>query len=819
MAQTINTNIMSLNAQRNLNMSQSALAVAMQRLSSGLRVNSAKDDAAGLAISERFTTQIRGLNQAIRNANDGISLAQVGEGALAELTSNLQRIRELAVQSANATNSDSDRVALNQEVQQRLAEVDRISSQTTFNGRKLLDGTFGNATFQVGPDAGQVIGLDLPSSTRTRSIGEIAMTMSSPIGSGATGGSIDLTASTLNFGLSGTPATSGRVTTTLDSVNFGTATVVGTPGNVQFTAAAFDYRSGFNAQGPIDATALGGANAGDFSGAGDLAQFDVKIGAVTVGITLNADYGSAAGVAAAVQSQIQAVAGLSNVTVTNNAGTLTFSNVGSNTGVQILNSDANALAAGFANTGGTSTAGPANATFSVDGLAMTLNQNYTDANGLAAALTTQFTTAGGAYATYTAVATGNQITITNGTAPAAIAITLADAAANAGGIYNSPGNAGTASVAANNGGFQIENGATDIDIVLDQDYGSFSAAQTAIQTQLDAAAAGQFSVAIDGSGNMTISRTSTGAGSTAVVINSEVDNAANTSTIGGGTDTTMPTAPVSTAGAPAITSTNATFQVDGIAVTLDQNYATAADLATAIGTQLGSGYTVTNTSGNDITITNNTNGSAAVTISNADPTAYSAGFVSGSITLATGDFSVSIGLGTEQKTYDFPASNYTPNQLAEIINRELTGIAADVVDGQLRLSSNYAITVDGNLAASMGFGSVGVPVLPDSGNLSDTNVLTVSSSNETIVRIDSALTKISGLRSTFGAIQNRFESVISNLSTASENLSASRSRIMDADFAAETAALSRAQILQQAGTAMVAQANQVPQGVLQLLQG
>src|SRR5688500_14485809 len=142
MPQVINTNIASLNAQRNLTASQSALQTSLQRLSSGLRINSAKDDAAGLAIADRFSTQIRGLNQAVRNANDGISLAQTAEGALGEMGNNLQRIRELAVQAANSTNSASDRAAINEEVQQRLAEIDRTSSQTSFNGQKILDGSF-----------------------------------------------------------------------------------------------------------------------------------------------------------------------------------------------------------------------------------------------------------------------------------------------------------------------------------------------------------------------------------------------------------------------------------------------------------------------------------------------------------------------------------------------------------------------------------------------------------------------------------------------------------------------------------------------------
>jgi len=159
MAQVINTNIASLNAQRNLNKSQGALSTSLQRLSSGMRINSAKDDAAGLAISERFTAQIRGLNQAVRNSNDGISMAQTAEGALGEVTNNLQRIRELAVQSANATNSSSDRAAMQQEVSQLVSEINRVATQTNFNGVKLLDGSFTSQAFQVGANVGETISL------------------------------------------------------------------------------------------------------------------------------------------------------------------------------------------------------------------------------------------------------------------------------------------------------------------------------------------------------------------------------------------------------------------------------------------------------------------------------------------------------------------------------------------------------------------------------------------------------------------------------------------------------------------------------------
>ncbi len=174
MALGINTNVASLNAQNQLGKSQNLSDQALQRLSSGLRINSAKDDAAGLAISTRFSAQISGLNVATRNANDGISLAQTAEGALDEITNNLQRIRELAVQAANATNSDSDRAALNDEVEQRINEIDRISSQTAFNGLKVLDGSFGKENFQVGANAGETISIDLEQSTRKDKIGELA---------------------------------------------------------------------------------------------------------------------------------------------------------------------------------------------------------------------------------------------------------------------------------------------------------------------------------------------------------------------------------------------------------------------------------------------------------------------------------------------------------------------------------------------------------------------------------------------------------------------------------------------------------------------
>ncbi len=204
MAITINTNVASLNAQRNLNNSQVNLNKAMQRLSSGLRINSAKDDAAGLAISDRMTSQIRGLNQAARNANDGISLAQTAEGALQESTNILQRMRELAVQSANDTNSSSDRASLQAEVAQLKSELDRIANTTQFNGKNLLDGTMGGAKFHVGANANEVISFSISSATasdlgtnRIAASGgamqtAIAAAANAPTANGFTGGDVTL---------------------------------------------------------------------------------------------------------------------------------------------------------------------------------------------------------------------------------------------------------------------------------------------------------------------------------------------------------------------------------------------------------------------------------------------------------------------------------------------------------------------------------------------------------------------------------------------------------------------------------------------------
>ena len=207
MSQSINTNVMSLTAQRNASRTSGDLSTAMARLSSGLRINTAKDDAAGLAISERFTSQIRGLNQAARNANDAISLSQTAEGALGSMSSNLQRIRELAVQSANATNNSTDRKALQQEVTQLASELDRVAKTTQFNGKNLFDGTFGTQAYQVGANANQVINTTMVNA-RTNSYGNYDL------------GGNGVTAANVGWGTNGVAAG-----TTTISGSLGSATV------------------------------------------------------------------------------------------------------------------------------------------------------------------------------------------------------------------------------------------------------------------------------------------------------------------------------------------------------------------------------------------------------------------------------------------------------------------------------------------------------------------------------------------------------------------------------------------------------------------
>ena len=289
MPQIINSNVASLNAQRNLNTSQTSLNTSLTRLSSGLRINSAKDDAAGLAISERMTSQIRGLNQAVRNANDGISLSQTAESALGEIGNNLQRIRELAVQSANATNSASDRASIQAEAAQLSAEVSRVASQTQFNGLNLLDGSFLNQSFQVGANANQTINIASIGDARSTAMGSHTLTTNGTAMGTATAAAA---ASAAN----GVAVEAGL---TLAN-NKGTTSAISYAAGADAKAIAAAVNTAASGIG-ITATATNSATFGSLSAAGTVAM-SLNGSAVSATITDKADLSSLASAINGLQS-------------------------------------------------------------------------------------------------------------------------------------------------------------------------------------------------------------------------------------------------------------------------------------------------------------------------------------------------------------------------------------------------------------------------------------------------------------------------------------------------------------------------------------
>ena len=389
---TINTNIQSINAQRNLATSQGSLSTSMQRLSSGLRINSAKDDAAGLAISERLNAQVKGLNVAMRNANDGISLAQTAEGALSEIGNNLQRIRELSVQSANATNSSSDRKAMQAEVNQLVSEIDRVATQSDFNGTRLLDGTFNGAKgqFQVGANAGQTITLTEISSARGADLGKFT-----GYATAATGLSI------------GTASDTASAVT----LNVGTGTSTIALGSIKNDAKVLSTAINAAKVGGLSASAnetvrAGVATAGTASGSGS-ASFEINGTTITVATTAGATLqDNRASALAAINAQSAAT----GVRAIDTAG-----------GLELRAADGSNIAVGAFDANATGTTGTTLASFGLDGAVAptggTINIEYSADKS-----------ASGAFVLTSAAATAVQINsslTTSGTAVNAIDISTA----------------------------------------------------------------------------------------------------------------------------------------------------------------------------------------------------------------------------------------------------------------------------------------------------------------------------------------------------------------------------------------------------------
>lgn len=615
MAQIINTNIASLNAQRNLTRSQSQLNISLQRLSSGLRINSAKDDAAGLAISERFTTQIRGLNQAARNANDGISLAQTAEGALGEASNALQRIRELAIQSANSTNSVSDRTALNSEAQQLLSEIQRNAQTTSFNGQKILDGSFSTAQFQVGAEANQ----------------------------------------TISFGISG--ATTNLL------------------GAYQSTSTA-----------AVGTTAFDGSNL-TINGVAVAASAATSSAGVTVGS------------AAAKVTAINAVTSQTGVTAT---ATTTLTGVAPISGKGLNNGD-----------------------LVINGISV----------GSIASASTAVAQAQNAATAINAVSNQTGVTATRNTSTGVLTLTAADGRD----IKIAAGNAATAQIV------------TDV-------YNA---------TGLDA---------------------STGANPTG----------SNTQTLKIDTNATFVSA--------GTTNTNEiivgdTFTVGGLTYEFYDSAGSYSGSNVGVGVALAA-----------------TENAIATAIQTAIAAQRTAGTTTAGATVATNVVTVTQAvLGNEGLSYTETVADGVGVivQSTESTGTDAVGTTAVTTGGTLTLSSdkNFTFTGTAGQLTAAGLTSASTALT----QLDTVDISTTSGANSAIAVLDGALAQISTIRADLGAIQNRFESTVANLTATSENLSSARSRVQDADFASETAALTRAQILQQAGVAILSQANALPQLVLSLL--
>lgn len=688
MALTVNTNIASLNTQRNLTKSSNALATSMERLSTGSRINSAKDDAAGLQISNRMSNQISGLSVAVRNANDGISMAQTAEGALQQSTNIMQRMRDLSLQSANGSNSGQDRQSLQEEFNTLSGELTRIAKTTTFGGKNLLDGSFGNTAFQIGANSNETISFSLSDMSATSLKGSYSSA------------SVDGTATDLSAKVTGNKfdASSKDATTAAANVATGTATV------------DRDDIDGSTATLTIGTTAI------DMSSVTDLATLNEAIGA--------AGFTGATAVEATV----------------NGAGNLELSFAGST-----------ATAASGNLIGAPVTAAASNiATSSVD-------------------LPADLTALG---ATGDLTIGGTDIDLAGVTDEATLLSTIeaSGAATTAGGV--------TASV---------------VDNKLVLSFTDTAAAKVVGGTLM---------------GAVTGSITNPG-GTTPASVTSTVTPAAP---IDGGVTG------LSSASSISINDTTFDFaQGDDLAAVISKindgegaANSGAGTLATGVTASDVQGRLVlTSADGKNIELKDGAAGSLARLGLGAGKT--EAGLASAtSITLN----------GTEIKFNE--GDNL--DKIVTTINNASTGVTAskNAETGTLELFSEDTFTVAdgtvGNGLAALGLEEGTNESITQESNLSNINISSAENSQMAVQVLDEALQMVDSVRAELGAVQNRFDNTISNLQNISENVSAARGRIQDTDFAAETANLSKNQILQQAGTAILAQAKQLPQAVLSLLQ-
>ena len=691
MAQFINTNLTSLNTQNQLNKSQAAQSTAMERLSSGLRINSAKDDAAGSSIVNRFTAQIKGLNQASRNANDGISLSKTAEGAIGEVNNSLQRLRELAVQSANGTNTGVDRKAIAAESKQLLEEINRVSSTANFNGSKLLDGSF-KTQFQVGANAGETINVSI-GRLDTKTLGSAA---TAAVSTAQNASANALKDGDLFINGVGIGASLGAADTA-SSTSKETSAIA--------KAAAINAKSaqtGVTAQ--VNATEVGGSAMTASSTAGA-----VTINGVAINVATTAD------ASASRQSVVAAINAKSQETG------VTAEDTGLDSGgVKLTAADGRNVTIAF---GGTTTAA---------------------STGLAAAGTNR--------GSFTLVSDK--------------AITIAGS--NAGDLKNSG----------------LRAGSYDAQVASASGVAATAVLGAGTTTKI---AAGDFSI----NGQLVgASLTSTDTASFNAKDSSAISRAAAINAISSRTGVTA--------------TANAT-EVAGAAMT-------AAPLT---GTLTINGVTT-----GSISTTADAAASRAAVVAEINKISAQTGVVA----IDTNDDTKGVKLvAADGRNITMQATTLT--SAATGLNAAVAGADdnARTFTSSITLTSASEFTIDkGTNAAAvlkdslgMGAGTYGAG---RSGQSLDTiDLSTQEGASAALTAIDNALSTVDSARADQGAVQNRFDSVLSSLASSSSNLTDARSRIQDADFAAETANLSKAQVLQQAGVAMLAQANQLPQNILSLL--
>ena len=707
MPQVINTNISSLTAQRNLDSTQSDSLTALNRLSSGLRINSARDDAAGLAISTRLTAQVSGLGVAIRNANDGISLAQTAEGALGAMTEGLQRIRELALQSANATNNDSDRQALNAEAQQLIDELGRVSEQTNFNGRKLLDGSF-SSSVQIGTNVGETVSFGINEVTTANLGGGIGAGISA-IGDANGIARGDLVINGVTIG----PSSASDDTASTDNADASAIAKVA-------TINRSTDETGVRAQ--VNENVVAGAAITTTAATGTITINDVAIAVSTTG-----DAGTTR---SSVVTAINAYADQTGVTAVDSGST--------SGGVNLVAADGRNIEVAFTTVTSAST-------------------------GIAAAGTYE----GG----YTLIAeNGEDIVIDGGDGSSAGGGDVSNAGLERG-TYGGTTSAVTSTAQAgdNSGGSDAIDALAAGDLVLNgvSIGASLATDDTASSTDRDASA---ISIAA------AINRASETSGVTATV-NENVLVGGSAQTLAGSDDTdTVTINGVATA----------SFTALSAAGSEETNRTTAIDAINAISGQTG------------VVATDN---GTTITLTAADGRNIS-------VEVASEGFGDSIGLDASGVAGIFA-----------------TGATADEVKtGTVTLESGSSFTVEaGSANGDTGVTQVGFEQGEfggaDNGQfLTEVDISTVAGAEDALAAIDNALDSVNRERANLGAIQNRLDSTISSLAINVENLTAARSRVLDADFAKESAELSRTQVLQQAGVSILAQANAQPQLVLSLLQ-